>query len=156
MDLPEILLIEDRDDDRELFEAAVTQAGLQVRVVHAADAAHAVLRLNRRGRYDGIPLPALIVLDLGLPGFNGRALIHVIRRAYGVREIPIVVLTGSRRPEDHARCREWGANEFVVKPEDPAGLLGLVRTLARYLPGSARAGGPPDDLATKQDERTVE
>jgi CheY-like chemotaxis protein len=156
MTLPEILLIEDSNDDRELFTAAVERSGLQARVVHAEDAAHAVLRLNRRGRYEGVPLPALIVLDLNLPGFNGRALIHVIRRAYGAREIPIVVLTGSRRPEDHALCKEWGANEFLAKSEDPSGLLELVRSLGRYLPGSRRSGGLPDDLAeTGNDSGTV-
>ncbi len=140
MAAPEILIIEDRKDDRDLFTAAVFASGLHATVTHASDATEAVVRLNRLGGYAGKPLPALVVLDLGLPGLKGKTLLQVIRTAYGPREVPLVVLTGSRRPDDKTICASWGIDEFMVKPQDFAELVRWVRSLERFLPSSDESG----------------
>ncbi|MBA3937907.1 MAG: response regulator [Planctomycetes bacterium] len=158
MAIPEILMIEDRVDDRELFSAAVAASGLRATVVHAVDASQAVMRVNRLGRFANLPQPALIVLDLGLPGLQGQALLEAIRKAYGLREVPVVVLTGSQLESDRAACRSWGVSDYLVKQESFEKLVEWVRTLARFLPGqegiaaAPSAGGaplPPSAPATK-------
>ena len=143
MAIPEILMIEDRVDDRELFSAAVAASGLRATVVHAADASQAVMRINRLGRFANLPQPALIVLDLGLPGLQGQALLEAIRKAYGLREVPVVVLTGSQLESDRAACRTWGISDYLVKPGSFEKLVEWTRTLARFLPGPDATGAAP-------------
>ena len=153
MTAPEILLIEDRQDDRDLFEDAVRRCGLHARVVHAGDAAEAVVRLNRLGTYGNAALPALILLDLGLPGLKGTTLLQVIRTAYGPREVPVVVLTGSHNAAARDACESWGISEFMVKPDNFDDLVRMVKGLERYLPSSEESGEHRRRPAEVIDER---
>jgi len=148
MTIPEILMIEDRKDDRDLFQAAVLVSGLRARVSFAADAVEAVVRLNRLGAVNDAQLPALIVLDLGLPGLKGQTLLQVIRTAYGPREVAIIVLTGSQRPADRAICETWSISEYMVKPPEYADLVRWVKTLARFLPSEEATHDVRRRLAT--------
>jgi CheY-like chemotaxis protein len=134
MRIPEILLIEDSKDDRDLFRAAVQASGLRATVVTAADALEAVARLNRLGKDPDAVLPDLIVLDLGLPGLQGHTLLQVIRTAYGQHEVGIIVLTGSERPTDRAVCETWNISAYKVKPHEHADLVRWVGDLQRFLP----------------------
>ena len=153
MTVPLILMIEDRKDDRDLFEAAVLVSGLRAKVVFAADAIEAVVRLNRLGAMGSMSLPTLIVLDLGLPGLKGHTLLQVIRTAYGPREVAVIVLTGSQRPADKATCEAWGISDYMVKPQEYADLVRWVKTLGRFLPSEEASGEARRRLATlRRDE----
>jgi len=131
---PEILLIEDDPDDRDLFAKAVAASGIEVRVTYTTSAPEAVMRLNRLGGFANTPLPALILLDLSLDGLQGQTLLQVIRNAYGPRDVPIIILTGSLRDRDRTDCERWGISDFVVKPRSHFGLTKFVTGLKRYLP----------------------
>jgi CheY-like chemotaxis protein len=131
--IPEILLIEDDADDRELFAAALQASGVRATLTCAGDAAEAVLRLNRMGRFAETPLPSLVVLDLGLPGLQGGTLLQVIRNAYGPRSIPVVVLTGSYRSADRTECESWGISDYLIKPNSYPDQVRLVSSLRRWL-----------------------
>ena len=132
-DLPEILLVEDSKDDRDLFRMALAESGLLARLTCAADAPDAVFRLNRLGPFANTNLPDLIVMDLGLPGLRGQTLLQVIRNVYGPRHIPVVVLTGSRSDEDEQACDAWGISDYTVKPQDPTSLASYIASLGRFL-----------------------
>lgn len=141
----EILLIDDSADDRRLFIAAVRATGLEVIVSEAADAVEAVMRLNAAGGR----LPDLAVLDLGLVGLQGTTLLQVLRNAYGPKQLPIVVLTGSTDPADREICEAWNILDFFAKPQSQQQLRSLVESLGRLLeaiaagdlPGSGPAEG---------------
>lgn len=148
--LPEILLIEDDGNDRDLFVKAVSMSMLPVHVTCTSNAAEAVMRLNRVGDYIGLPLPALIILDLSLPGLQGPALLQVIRNAFGPRYIPIVVLTGSLRERDRQECERLGISDYMVKPQSYFGLVKFVAGLARFFPTKASPLGVADAGAMKQ------
>ena len=132
----EILLIEDNLDDRFVFQRAVTVSGISAIVTFAPHAAEAVSRLNRFGAYADTPLPALIILDLGLPGITGKTLLQVVRNAYGPQSVPILVLTGSSAPADEEECASWGISGFMVKPNN---FDDMVR-FAASLPGLLSSG----------------
>lgn len=144
-DQGEILLIEDNQDDRDLFMAAVHASGLNARVTFANDAAQAVLRLNRMGVFTETPLPNLVVLDLGLPGLQGKTLLQVIRNAYGPRTIPVVVLTGSYRTADRTECESWGISDYLIKPQSYVEHIRVIASLRRWLNSSPQ---PPQDPQT--------
>ncbi len=129
----EILLIEDNSDDRFVFEQAVVRSGIPAYVSFTATAAESITRLNRLGIHQGTPLPRLIVMDLGLPGINGKALLQAIRMAYGPQLVPVVVLTGSHVTADREVCEGWLINAFWTKPNSFAELVELVAKLPDLL-----------------------
>lgn len=131
----EILLIEDNSDDRYVFEQAVIRSGIPAYVSFTATAAESITRLNRLGIHQNTPLPRLIVMDLGLPGINGKALLQAIRMAYGPQLVPVVVLTGSHITADREACEGWLINAFWTKPNSFVELVGLVAKLPGLLAG---------------------
>jgi CheY-like chemotaxis protein len=134
---PELLLIEDNEDDRRLFVRAAHDSRLNATITYATNAAQAVMRLNRLGEYSATALPALIVLDLGLPGLNGKILLQVIRNAYGPRTVPVVVFTNSVNERDRHECEALGICRYVIKPTHYSDLLRFVSDLSRYVPDGA-------------------
>jgi DNA-binding response OmpR family regulator len=131
---PEILLIEDNPDESHLFVRAVTDSRLNAVVTVAENAAQAVLRLNRIGPHADQPLPALVILDLSLPGLQGKTLLQVIRNAFGPRSVPVVVFTGSQAERDRVDCEALGISAYVIKPRKYADLVRFVGTLSRFVP----------------------
>ncbi len=150
--IPEILLVEDRKDDQDLFLGAIAASGLRVTVSIASEATEVVVRLNRIGRYQDATLPALIVLDLQLPDLNGQTLLQVIRTAYRSRKVPVVVLTGSQSSADRLACEKLGISDFAIKPQTIQELREFVLSLQRFLPGeeappkTSRLARLPDDV----------
>jgi len=137
---PELFLIEDNPDDRDLFSRAVKLSGLNLRVTCAKDAPEAVLRLNRIGKFAGTSLPDLIILDLSLPGLQGKTLLQVIRSAYNSRSVPVVILTGSAREHDKAECESMGISEYALKPESLFELTQFVSSLVHFFPDVSATG----------------
>lgn len=153
----ELLLVEDNVDDRALFAKAVATSELPVTITYAANASEAVMRLNQIGPFAGIPLPALIVLDLSLPGLKGQTLLQVIRNAFGPQLIPIVILTGSLAERDRLACERWGISGYAVKPQTQFGLVQFVSGLARFLePGTWSGGIPTIDGERRPTEADIE
>jgi CheY-like chemotaxis protein len=76
--------------------------------------------------------PALILLDLNLPGFSGHELLRRIRNHESTRLTPVLVLSGSDAPADIARSYEGRANAYVIKPETYRDLVDLVRAIERF------------------------
>ncbi|MEE1763339.1 response regulator transcription factor [Streptomyces sp. NPDC014892] len=66
-----------------------------------------------------------VVLDLGLPGLPGGAMLGMLREDH--QELPVVVLTGYDDPEHRAECLAAGANVFLTKPFTVTALRGAVR-----------------------------
>lgn len=129
----EILLIEDSSDDRFVFDRALAMSGIPATLTFAATASEAISRLNHLGVHKDTPLPRLIVMDLGLPGINGKLLLQAIRMAYGPQLVPVVVLTGSEAAADRESCENWLINAYMVKPNTMAGMVELVAKLPLLL-----------------------
>jgi CheY-like chemotaxis protein len=60
--------------------------------------------------------PVTVLLDLKMPKIDGLEALKIIKTDERLKTIPIVMLTSSRQPADLARCYEYGANSYVVKP----------------------------------------
>lgn len=130
-----ILLVEDDEDDRLLFEEALVDARVSRRVAHVSDGQATLDYLRREGIYFGLrdePLPAIVLLDLNLPRVDGRTVLELMKSDPGLRSIPVVVLTTSRAPEDVSLCYDQGANSFITKPDVYEDLLGVIRKLDEY------------------------
>lgn len=77
-------------------------------------------------------LPHLILLDLNLPGRNGREVLEVLRALPSTRAIPVVIITTSCRPEEVKACYQSGANTYLKKPASDRELIELLTSLMSY------------------------
>lgn len=112
----EILLIEDNPGDVALTRAALERSKISnmLHVVHDGDAALAYLR--HQAGYEESPRPQLILLDLNLPGMDGREVLELIKSDPQLRRIPVVVMTSSKSEEDIASSYDSHANCYITKP----------------------------------------
>jgi len=96
----EILLVEDNPGDVELTREALDAAKVSNKLHVVEDGADAVDFLFRRGRFTDVPRPDIILLDLNLPGKDGREVLSEIKVEPDLSQIPVVVLTTSQADED--------------------------------------------------------
>ncbi|MEO5969195.1 MAG: response regulator [Bdellovibrionia bacterium] len=114
-----ILLVEDSDEDYETTMRAFKKVRMANQVIRCEDGDQALDYLFRRGIYkDALksPRPSLILLDLNLPGTDGRAVLEKLKKESNLRMIPVVILTTSSDQRDIDKCYSEGANSFVQKP----------------------------------------
>jgi len=129
-----VLLVE---DDAALARGIVSSLRLSGYAVdHETDGADVVLLLKQEQF-------ALIVLDLGLPDRPGFDVLREIRRAGDVT--PVLILTARSSIADRVRGLDLGADDYLIKPFDPAELEARVRALVR------RGSGQPDPIVSCAD-----
>lgn len=110
-DILHILLIEDDEDDVDLFRYALKLNGTpyHLNILTGGDEVAPYLLT--------VPvLPDVIVLDLNLPKVHGRDVLRQIKASLVFRAIPMVVLTTSSAREDQDYCLEMGVSKFLTKP----------------------------------------
>jgi len=112
----EILLVEDNPADVELTRYTMTQGKILVNIHVAADGFEALDFLRRKGPYAEVPRPDLILLDLNLPGKDGREVLAEVKADPDLKAIPVVVLTTSKSEEDVLKTYTLGVNCFITKP----------------------------------------
>lgn len=127
-----ILIVDDSDEDYETTLRGLRKAGLANPIVRCADGDDALDYLFQRGPYTDARRPYLILLDLNMPGTDGRDVLQQIRDDSELRKIPVVVLTTSSDPRDIERCYAAGANSYVQKPVDLSGFMEAIRRLKEY------------------------
>jgi len=128
----EVLLVEDSADDAALTLRALQQTKVRNRVHHASSGDEALALLRREGRFADAPEPDLILLDLNLPGMDGRELLAVIKADEHLRHIPVVVVTGSQVDEDVLRSYRLHANAYVKKPINPLAFLEAINSIEQF------------------------
>jgi CheY-like chemotaxis protein len=130
-----ILLVEDSPEDFEATLRAFQKSGLKNTVLRCADGDEALDYLHRRGQYadpDRSPRPGVILLDLNLPGTDGREVLNEIKNSERLRDIPVVVLTTSADERDITACYRAGANSYIQKPVDIDGFMKAIERLNGY------------------------
>ena len=135
-----ILFAEDDPDDRMLLREAIETTPPMCDLRFVEDGNDLMDYLRRRGRYAGktaAPRPALIMLDLNMPGKDGREAAREIKDDPRLRQIPIVVLTTSKNEEDVFRLYDLGVNSFLRKPTTFEGLQRLIRKVRDFWLGTA-------------------
>lgn len=127
MNTPRILLVEDNPDDEALTLRGLRTGGWDTGTTVARDGKAALEKLD--GMAD---LPALVLLDLKLPGLDGTEVLQRIRDNKRTRPLCVVVFTSSNEPGDVARCHALGCNGYVVKPVAYESYIETVRQIGHY------------------------
>ena len=116
--IAEILLIEDNVGDVLLTKEAFRHTHFKYNLRIAKDGDEALKILNRSGIDNEFPLPDLILLDLSLPKIDGREVLERIKSNSDLKDIPIIILSGSDAESDMTSSYNLHANSYVVKPDN--------------------------------------
>jgi two-component system response regulator len=138
--LPTFLLVEDSVDDYEAAIRSFKAAHLDNPVHWCKTGQDALDYLKREGTYAHAPSaakPALVLLDLNMPGIDGRKVLAIVKHDLALKKTPIVILTTSSDERDVAQCYELGASTYIQKPVDFDGLIGAVSRIKDYWFGIA-------------------
>jgi chemotaxis family two-component system response regulator Rcp1 len=128
----EILLVEDNRMDARFAIRALEKANFKHRCTLVVDGEEAMKYLSKDGIFARAPQPDLILLDLGLPKKDGREVLSDIRADENLRDIPVVVLTGSTDEADISHTQLLQVESYLVKPVDLAKFLTVIRELKRF------------------------
>jgi len=128
----EILLVEDNPADVELTRQGLLAGRLANRLHVATNGDEALDFLHRRGQYHDAPRPDMILLDLNLPGKDGREVLADVKSDESLRDIPIIVLTTSTAEEDVLRSYKLHANAYITKPVDFSQFVDAVKMIAQH------------------------
>lgn len=63
-----------------------------------------------------LSIPSIILLDLNLPGTDGRKVLEEIKQDEKLKTIPVIVFTTSSNPKDIETCYRFGVNSYILKP----------------------------------------
>jgi CheY-like chemotaxis protein len=125
-----VLVVEDSDDDWDTALEAARHCGCEHRLLRAADGDAAMALLQGHGAPPR--RPAFVLLDLNLPGLDGRELLAQIKSDAVTRQLPVVVFSTSASPRDVAACYAAGANAYHVKPVGFSDHVAQLRSLFDY------------------------
>ena len=113
-----ILLVEDNPDDAELVRIAMEDAGITSTLDVVGDGGQALAYVRGEGAFAGRAHPDLMLLDLNLPGIDGREVLRTMKSDPALCTIPIVVMSTSVDHNDINASYQMHANGFVSKPAD--------------------------------------
>lgn len=132
-----ILIVEDEDKLAQLLADYLCAAGFATE--HVADGNLVLAAVTARP-------PALVLLDLMLPGKDGLAVCRELRQR---GDVPIVMLTARVDEIDRLLGLELGADDYICKPFSPREVVARVRAILRRAQG--RAAAPPEGLVVDAD-----
>ncbi len=139
-----ILIVEDSPEDFEATTRAFKKAGPMPDIQHCWTGVQALDYLYRRGSYEdpeSSPRPAIVLLDLNLPGIDGREVLETVKHDQSLKSIPIVVFSSSLSDDDIEGCYRRGANSYVGKPIDTNKFVGAIAAVRELWLGLAALPG---------------
>ncbi|MBM0741613.1 response regulator [Phormidium sp. CLA17] len=132
---PPLLIIEDSNEDFEAFQRFLRQSPLVIPVYRCLNGDQALAFLYHTDHYtdlESAPRPGLILLDLNLPGTDGREVLRRIKQDDDLKLVPTVIFTTSNNPKDIEDCYRQGVNSYIIKPMDFGLLKRSIQTLLEY------------------------
>ncbi|OAN44030.1 two-component system response regulator [Paramagnetospirillum marisnigri] len=132
---PQVLLVEDNQDDVELAMHAFSGSTVAPEIIVAHDGEEALDYLFANGRHaqrETRDLPSLVLLDLQLPGIGGLEVLRRLRERAETRRVPVVILTTSDDQADIIGGYDRGVNSYIRKPVGFDSFREMVRQLEHY------------------------
>ena len=137
----EVLLVEDNPIEV-LIVRKVIDGLPSLHLMHVAkDGVEATDFLERRGRYENMELPDLVLLDISMPRKGGFEVLNEIRQDSLLRRLPVIMFTTSNDEADIERAYAEGANTFISKPVKGDEMTHVLSHFADYWTKSARLTG---------------
>lgn len=115
-----ILIVDDNEDNRQILSDLLTAANYEV--LEALTGPDAVTLAARH-------LPALILMDIQLPGIDGLEATRRIKADPALARIPVIAVTSYALAGDDVKAADAGCDAYVTKPFSPRALLAKVRAI---------------------------
>lgn len=125
----EILLVEDSPSDATLTIRNLENSKLTNRVHWVEDGDSAMAYLRQEGEYSNRNRPDIILLDLNLPGMDGREVLEAVKSDPQLYTIPVVILTTSDNEADIQAAYQMNANCYITKPVDIHQFIQVMRLI---------------------------
>lgn len=135
-----VLLAEDNEDDSFFCKRAFSKACDQLDFLRATTGADLLDILNDR-KARSLPLPAVILLDIKMPGVNGLEALECLRKDPAFNQVIVIILSASARPADVQSAFQRGANCYLVKPMFFAEYEDLAKTFCAFWFGHSQLPG---------------
>ena len=138
-ELKPVLLVDDSDADAKLLAHAFEKVGVSNPLVHLSGG-QALLDYvgNLQGDDSEETLPAIIILDINMPGISGIEVLSKLKATPRVKRIPIVIMSNSADAKFVDDCYENGANAYVNKPPEFTEICDVVRAFSnQWLQGAS-------------------
>jgi len=119
-----VLIVDDEEQDRLIASSVLTSMGFEVTEAHDGETAEQMIS-------SGDEAYSLVLLDIFMPGLDGKGLLRRIRQSLSTQSLPVIVLTGSTNPRDELELLEAGADDFLLKPVVAERLEARVRAVLR-------------------------
>jgi two-component system alkaline phosphatase synthesis response regulator PhoP len=146
--MKEIFIVEDDDNIREIIAYALASAGFGTEGFAEGESFFAALAKSR---------PALVILDIMLPGDDGMALLKKLKRSEKAKDIPVIMLTAKGSEFDRISGLDSGADDYITKPFSVLEVIARVKAVLRRcendsgVPSLLRVG----DITLDDDRHTV-
>lgn len=127
-----ILLVDDDPDCRMLIRDAIEECRVNNEVFEVPNGQEALEFLRRQGKYANAPRPGLVYLDIEMPGMDGQTALRHIKSDPGIRDIPVVMMTGVADEAQMKTAAESGANSYTLKPANAEQFLKTVLASTNY------------------------
>jgi len=128
----DILIVEDNKGDARLIKEVFFENKIFNSLHFVNDGIEAMDFLHSRGKYKGVDIPDLIILDLNLPRKDGREVLAEIKSDEKLKHIPVVIMTISQADEDVLRSYNLHANCYVTKPIDLNQFTRVIRSIENF------------------------
>jgi len=126
-----VLLVEDNPAIRLIMQEAFKAASFEGQLDMAENGDDVMQYLKREKKFSTAPMPDIILMDLNLPGKSGIEVIGEIKKDDRLKNIPIVVLTGSNSSIDTHACSKFQC-KYLLKPSRFHELVELVKSLPDF------------------------
>jgi len=115
------LLVEDNIADQKLTERAFKKSKKTIDLKIVDSGNEAINYLHQLPPYDNkqlSPIPDIILMDINMPGLDGKQTLRRIRNSQAIKYIPIIMLTTSNEERDILDSYKLGANAYITKPHN--------------------------------------
>src|SRR6478672_11282607 len=127
MDKQYIIIVDDDADDREIIKYAFTDTLKDLDYVFLEDGEKL---LEYMYQHQNETRPSLIILDLNMPGKDGKQILSELKSNERYRTIPIIILTTSSSEKDKTASYNLGANSFITKPDTFDNMVQLTKAIS--------------------------
>ncbi|MCW5588622.1 MAG: response regulator [Legionellales bacterium] len=136
-EMDRILIIEDNEIDFFLLKQVFQRHQFNLQLIHHVNGKDALDFLNDHKKFDYKQLPvSVILLDLNLPGLDGRDLLRYLKSDCILKLIPIIIFSTSNSHNDVSYCYANGANSYIQKPVEFHEIDRTITDLVHYWLGT--------------------
>lgn len=128
----QVLLVEDNPGDVDLTRESLEGSEDRIVLTVITKGEEAIEFLQRRGPHAAAVRPDLVLLDLNLPGIEGKTILAKVKQDAELKRVPVCVLTSSSAETDITQSYDLGANCYVIKPLDFKTFVNILRLIEEF------------------------